>query len=92
MTVIQWDQDTANGLRQKMNGIRQLEQLVAGFDDLLAEERREYFARLGRMVGKAPDSICVGAGSCDQSPIKACVYEYVADDVCLFCGQPNERK
>ena len=42
-----------------------------------------------------PADICLGHWECPASPIEACVYDDHTDpanDHCLYCNQPHERK
>jgi hypothetical protein len=90
VTVVDQDEKIAARLRQKRCGIEQVELLVQGLNDLLTEERKAYFDLLAEVVGKSANSICCGTRTCETSPTGTCVYEYTAEDICLFCGLPNE--
>ena len=89
-----WNGKSVHQLNQKEQRIKNLGMAVQELSRLHREAEMDYLKELARIVDREPGSIMTGSWECEGSPTKHCIYEFAigADDECLFCGAPNERK
>jgi hypothetical protein len=69
------------------------QQILSTLNESLLQERTSELLHQCPQYKDTP--LAFGEWECSESPIETCVYDEEKDpahDICLFCGDPEERK